>query len=69
VTINSGHHDFPALLAEALDAVAAAEMDAKLAAEWLKCTPSQLIKFLQKEPRAIELVNQQRRIRGQPIYR
>ncbi|MCS7303607.1 MAG: peptide chain release factor-like protein [Thermoguttaceae bacterium] len=60
VLINPEHDDFPALLAEALDVLAAASWDPKSAAQTLQCTPSQLVKFLKKEPRALALVNRQR---------
>jgi len=60
VPVNPRHEDFPALLAEALDVVASCEHDVKLAAASLACTPSQLTKLLQMEPRAIAAVNQAR---------
>jgi hypothetical protein len=57
ILVNPQHDDFPALLAEALDVVSARDNDLKTAASDLECTPSQLIKFLQQEPRAIAAVN------------
>jgi hypothetical protein len=69
IHVSAGHDDFPALLAEALDAMALAELDARQAAEWLGCTPSQLIRFLQSEPRALDLVNRRRAEAGKRIYR
>ena len=69
IAVNSSHQHFPALLAEALDAVLAAEMDAKQASQWLGCSPSQLVKFLQRESRAMEWINRERRAKGQTIYR
>lgn len=60
ISINPRHEDFPALLAEALDIVVASEHDLKLAAASLACTPSQLTKLLQLEPRALLAVNQAR---------
>ena len=39
-------------------------LDVKQAAGYLACTPSQLLKFLQLEPRAIAQVNQDRQRRG-----
>lgn len=62
--INPAHDDFPPLLAEALDAVAAHGFDVRGAAVGLKCTPSQLTKFLQLDPRALALVNQSREQQG-----
>src|SRR5579863_1290721 len=64
VTINPRHDDFPALLAEALDVLAGYKCDIKAAADCLGCTPSQLTKLLQFEPRAIGIVNQARERQG-----
>jgi hypothetical protein len=58
IAVNPRHEDFPALLAEALDVVAGCEYDVKAAAAGLACTPSQLTKLLQLEPRAIGAVNE-----------
>ncbi|MEM8494853.1 MAG: peptide chain release factor-like protein [Planctomycetota bacterium] len=60
LAINPGHDDFPALLAEALDALAGFGNDVSTAAEALGVSGSQLIKLLRHEPRALELVNAQR---------
>jgi hypothetical protein len=64
IVVNPAHADFPALLAEALDVLAARDMDVKAAAEALGCTPSQLTKFLKDEPRALALVNARRQELG-----
>jgi hypothetical protein len=64
VAVNSAHDDFPTILAEALDVVAAHDCDVKAAAAILECTPSQLTKLLQQEPRALAAVNQARGLRG-----
>ncbi len=64
IEVKASHDDFPALLAEALDAIAAAEADLKPAAASLGCTGSQLLKLLKKEPRAWALVNRWRKERG-----
>jgi len=64
VAINPEHEDFPALLAEVLDLLAAHKADVKIVAERLACTPSQLVKLLKKEPRALALVNTWRRACG-----
>jgi hypothetical protein len=58
--VSAEHDDFPALLAEALDAVTTRQMDLRAAADSLGCTPSQLTKFLQQEPRAMRVVNDAR---------
>ncbi|MSR57660.1 MAG: peptide chain release factor-like protein [Planctomycetaceae bacterium] len=64
IAVNSEHDDFPTLLAEALDAVTDRDFDMRAAAADLVCTPSQLTKFLQQEPRALALVNKTRESRG-----
>ncbi|MGC8640108.1 MAG: peptide chain release factor family protein [Isosphaeraceae bacterium] len=64
ITINPTHDDFPALLAEALDVLAETDNDPKRAAVELGCTPSQLIKLLKDDPRALVLVNEERRRAG-----
>ncbi|MCD4728221.1 MAG: peptide chain release factor-like protein [Pirellulales bacterium] len=63
IEINAGHDDFPALLAEALDLLAANDSDPRPVAETLGCSASQLIKLLKKEPRAMAKVNEERRQR------
>jgi hypothetical protein len=64
IAVNSAHEDFPALLAVALDAVAAAKYDFLPAAERLHITTSQLQRFLKLEPAAWSLLNAARRERG-----
>jgi len=64
IHIGREHADFPALLAEALDVIAGCEGDLTKASEALQCTPSQLVKLLRKEPRALALVNRDRERRG-----
>ena len=59
--LSTGHDDFPTLLAEALDVLAALDADPKRAAAVLSCTPSQLIRLLKLDPRALALVNGWRR--------
>jgi hypothetical protein len=61
--VSASHEDFPALLAEALDVLTALDLDPKRAAAALGCTPSQLIRLLKIEPRALLLVNQWRKER------
>lgn len=62
--ISAAHPDFPALLAEALDVLSANGFDPRPAGEALGCTPSQLVKLLKKEPRAIGLISAERVQRG-----
>jgi len=64
IRVNSGHQDFPALLAEALDTVARYEFEVSDAAKCLSSTTSQLVKFLKLEPRAFALVNKHREKKG-----
>lgn len=64
ISVNPRHGDFPALLAEALDCIGAHAWDVKAAAEQLGCSTSQLVRFLQGEPRALAQVNRMRRERG-----
>jgi hypothetical protein len=64
IAISRAHDEFPALLAEALDTLAACGFDPKSASETLGCSVSQLVKLLQKEPRAMTQVNGQRQQRG-----
>jgi hypothetical protein len=64
IAVNSQHEDFPAILAEALDVVDACDHDVKAAAACLECTPSQLTKLLQQEPRALSTVNYAREKQG-----
>lgn len=64
IRVSAGHDDFPALLAEALDVLAAVDWEIAVAAEKLGCSASQLGKFLQQESRAYGALNQQRQLRG-----
>jgi hypothetical protein len=58
--VSVSHDDFPTLLAEALDVLAASDADPKQAAAVLGCTPSQLVRLLKLDPRALLLVNRWR---------
>jgi hypothetical protein len=58
--VSASHDAFPALLAEVLDVLAALDADPKRAAEVLRCTPSQLVRLLKVDPRALVLVNRWR---------
>lgn len=64
MAINPQHADFPALLAEVLDLLAQEAGDVRRAAERLDITPSQFVKLLKREPRALAQVNAERRARG-----
>ena len=64
VSCSPSHEDFPALLAEALDALAAAAFDPPTAAHALGCTPTQLVRFLADHPPALVALNAARATRG-----
>jgi len=61
VNVSSSHFDFPALLAEALDFVAAENFDVSSAAKRLSISTSQLVKFFKVEPNAFQFVNSERK--------
>ncbi|HUG69024.1 MAG TPA: peptide chain release factor-like protein [Pirellulaceae bacterium] len=63
VSVNPEHDDFPAILAEALNLLAACDWEPKEAAPRLTCTPSQLVKLIQLEPHAFLELNRQRSAR------
>jgi hypothetical protein len=67
--VSVSHDDFPTPLAEALDVLAACDADPKRAAAVLSCTPSQLIRLLKLDPRALALVNGWRRDRQMHVLR
>jgi len=64
LSISAESDDFPSLLAEALDVIAAGGWDVKRAAECLSVSTSQLVRLLQREPAAAVLVNRHRDSRG-----
>lgn len=64
ITLSNEHADYPTLLAEALDAIAAHGADVKAAAQALRCSASQLVKLLRNEPRALVRLNAERELRG-----
>jgi hypothetical protein len=64
IVVSTTHDDFPALLAEALDRLEALGHGPKAAASALGCTPTQLIKLLRDEPRALLQLNDRRRALG-----
>lgn len=69
IVVSPEHDDFPALLAEALDFLAARDDDVKEAAEALGCSATQLVKLLAAEPRALIQVNGRRAAKGQhPLH-
>lgn len=63
LAVNPAHEDFPALLAEALDVLESCGYEPAEAAGKLATRSSQLVRFLAREPRALEAVNRQRAAR------
>jgi hypothetical protein len=64
VACSPAHADFPALLAEALDVLAAAGEDAPRAAAILGCTPTQVVRLLGDHPPALAAWNGRRAALG-----
>ena len=64
IQVNQGHVDYPALLSEALDALAAADWDIAATVAMLGVSRSQFTKFLRREPEAFALLNSERATRG-----
>jgi hypothetical protein len=64
IACNPTHRDYPAMLAEALDMIAACDLDPAKAASRLGCTTSQLIKLVKDHRPAMESWNAQRAERG-----
>lgn len=69
LAVSDDHDDYPALLAEALDFLAADGFDLLVAAEHFGISRSQLTKFLKSEPQAWLALNDGRRQSGLPQYR
>jgi hypothetical protein len=63
------HHDYPAMLAEALDMLWAASLDPKPAAARLVCSSSQLLKLIKDHPAAFTRLNQARAAAGMHVLR
>ena len=69
VAVNPAHNDYPSILAEAMDLVAATDFDPVVAASRLSCTPSQLMKLLRTQSRALAWLNEQRQQAGlKPLH-
>lgn len=66
ISVNPAHADFPAMLAEAMDVLAACGFDIPSAAKTLTCTGSQLVKLLKDERSAFEQLARERAARGLP---
>lgn len=64
MSVNPGHRDYPALLAEAMDVIVARDYDVAGAAGVLGITMSQLAKLIRHSRAAHNLVNREREARG-----
>jgi hypothetical protein len=64
VQVSTEHADFPALLAEVLDRLAASDWDAAKAATALGISRTQLVRFLKQQPEALAILNRERALRG-----
>jgi hypothetical protein len=64
LVVNPDHHDFPSLLAEAMDHLADCGWDLRPAAVRLGITPSQVIKLLREHPPALLKANSERARHG-----
>lgn len=64
ISINPKHEDFPAIIAEAIDTLVANDFEVPNTSATLGCTGSQLVKLLKDEPKAFELLNHERVLRG-----
>ncbi len=60
IVISPQHADYPALLAEALNALNESQWHVSQAAQELECSSTQLVQLLKHEPRALELLNKRR---------
>lgn len=69
IACNPAHHDYPALLAEALDVVSDSKWDARTAATRLGVTPTQLIRLVADHPPALAAWNANRQRRGKTAYK
>jgi RF-1 domain len=68
LAVSANHRDYPALLAEFLDRLAANDFEVSAIAAGCGCSASQLVRFLAREPLAIEHVNNERKRRGKRPY-
>lgn len=69
VVVNPKHHDYPALLAEALDVIDACGYDTAKASKRLACTASQLCRLIRHHPPAWVALNKARESRGFRVLR
>lgn len=64
IEVATSHIDFPTLLAEALDVLFSQELAIAESARRLGCSSSQMVRLMEREPRALAFVNAERQRRG-----
>lgn len=69
IAVNPEHRDFPTLLAEAMDAIAACAWDVRAAAAHLGVSATQIVRFVGEHPAALVAVNRRRAELGLPALR
>lgn len=69
IACNPRHHDYPAMLAEAMDMLESCRGDPRRAAVRLDCSMSQLVKLIKLHPPALAAVNDRRAARGEHALR
>lgn len=65
IVLSPNHHDYPAMLAEALDVLDASAFDPRKAAARLAVSPTQLIRMIADHQPALAMVNHKRHERGE----
>ncbi len=68
MVVSTGHEDFPALLAEALDLLLLVDDDVPGAARLLRVSTAQLIRFLSLEPESLAELNARLKRHGRKGY-
>ncbi len=69
IALRPDHEDFPSLLAELLDVLSEHQLDLRAASAALGITPSQIVRMLKMQPRALQQVNQGRGQQGKGTLR
>jgi hypothetical protein len=69
IIVSTQHHDFASLLCECLDVLEKQSFDLKKSSEMLSVTSSQMIKFLKKNPKAFQRLNQTRLDQNKAPYK
>ena len=69
IAVDTKHMDYPSILAEVLDVLEACGYDQRRVSGWIGCTSSQLVRFLKREPDALQQVNLKRAEKGEAPLR